>query len=213
MSCPRCSEGARFKGYRPKDLVSALGPLRIERGYYHCSDCKKGHCPADAAFGLDGGELTTGAAELVCLAAAAESFAKAAEVALPRMSGLRLAESTVERTAEAVGAEVGHAIEAKVPFDEARPWGWHKDADGMTCAYVSIDLTGVRERGGDDRRGDGLQSHPRGSRSMGYPERPSASLADEVRHQPGGSGGRGRAAASHGRPSGDQRGSTLDRRV
>ena len=60
---------------------------------------------------------------------AAESFAKAAEVALPRMSGLRLAESTVERTAEAVGAEVGHAIEAKVPFDEARPWGWHKDAD------------------------------------------------------------------------------------
>ena len=147
MSCPCCSEGARFKGYRPKGLVSALGPLSIERGYYHCPHCKKGHCPADAAFGLDGGELTTGAAELVCLAAAAESFAKAAEVALPRLSGLRLAESTVERTAEAVGAEVGHAIEAKVPFDEARPWGWHKDADGMTCAYVSIDLTGVRKQG------------------------------------------------------------------
>src|SRR5436305_1832752 len=72
MSCPCCSEGARFKGYRPKGLVSALGPLSIERGYYHCPHCKKGHCPADAAFGLDGGELTTGAAELACQEAVAE---------------------------------------------------------------------------------------------------------------------------------------------
>jgi hypothetical protein len=99
--------------------------------------------------------LTAGAAELACLATATESFAKAAEVILPRMSGLKLAESTVERTAEAIGAEVGHAIEAKVPFDEARPWGWHKDAEGATCAYVSIDLTGVREQGPDGAAAEG----------------------------------------------------------
>ncbi len=121
--------------------------MSIERGYYHCPRCKTGHCPADAAFALTGGELTAGAAELVGLATATESFAKAAEVLLPRMSGLRLAESTVERTAEAIGGEVGRTLEAKVPFDEARPWAWHKDAEGKTCAYVSIDLTGVRKQG------------------------------------------------------------------
>lgn len=147
MCCPHCSDSARFKGYRPKELVSALGSISIERGYYHCSHCKKGHCPADATFGLDGGDLTTGASELVCLAAATDSFARAAEITLPKMSGLKVAESTVERVAEAIGAEVGHAIEAKVPFDEDRPWDWRKDADGMTCAYVSIDLTGVRKQG------------------------------------------------------------------
>ena len=147
MTCPYCPEDARFKGYRPKGLVSILGPLTIERGYYHCPHCHHGHCPGDAAFGLDRGELTTGAAELACLAGAVESFARAAEVVLPKMSGLRLAESTVERTTEAVGAELGQAIEAKVPFDEARPWDWHKDAEGMTCAYVSIDLTGVGKQG------------------------------------------------------------------
>ena len=128
-------------------MLSALGPLRIERGYYHCRNCGRGHFPADVAFGLDDGELTAGAAELVSLAAATESFAKAAEIVLPRMSGLTVAESTVERTSEAAGAEAGRLVEAKVPFDKARPWAWHKDADGMTCAYVSIDLTGVRRQG------------------------------------------------------------------
>lgn len=99
--------------------------------------------------------MTSGAAELVSLAAARESFAKAAEVALPRMSGLKVAESTVERTAEAIGAEVGRAIESKAPFDEARPWDWHKDAEGMTCAYVSIDLTGVRKQGPEGATAEG----------------------------------------------------------
>jgi hypothetical protein len=128
-------------------LVSVVGVLRIERGYYHCPHCRKGHCPIDIVFGLNSSELTPGSTELVCLAAARESFAKASEITLKRLSGLNVAESTVERTAEAVGAEVGQAIESKVPFDEARPWAWHKDADGKTCAYVSIDLTGVRKQG------------------------------------------------------------------
>jgi hypothetical protein len=104
---------------------------------------------------LDGGDLTSGAAELVSMAGATESFARAADVVLPRMSGLTLAESTVERTSEAVGVEAGQAIEAKVAFDETRLWDWHKDADGMTCAYVSIDLTGVRKQGAKGAAAEG----------------------------------------------------------
>jgi len=34
----------------------------------------------------------------------------------------------VERTTEAIGGEVGRAIEAKGVFGAARPWAWHKDA-------------------------------------------------------------------------------------
>lgn len=132
-----------------------MGPLRIERGYYHCRECGRGWCPIDAAFGLDDSELTAGAAELVCQATASESFAQAAEVVLPRMCGLTVAESTAERTAEAVGAEFGRLVQAKVPFDEARPWDWHADAEGMTCAYVSIDLTGVRRQGPNGAAADG----------------------------------------------------------
>ena len=147
MTCPHCREDARFKGYRDKGLLSILGPLTIRRGYYHCPHCHHGHCPGDVAFGLDRSDLTAGAAELAALAGTLDNFARAAEVILPKMSGIVPAESTVQRTTEAIGAELGRAIEAKVPFDEARPWDWHKDAEGVACAYVSIDLTGVAKQG------------------------------------------------------------------
>ena len=147
MNCPHCHEAARFKGYRAKGFLSILGPLTIGRGYYHCSSCHHGHCPGDDAFGLDQSDLTSGTAELATLAGALDNFGRAAGLILPKMSGITLSESTVERTTEAVGAELGRAIEAKVPLDDARLWDWHKDAEGMTCAYVSIDLTGVAKQG------------------------------------------------------------------
>jgi hypothetical protein len=147
MTCPHCHDAARFKGYRHKGLHSVLGPLTIERAYYHCPHCHQGHCPGDDAFGLDQGDLTAGAAELTSLAGALDSFARAAGVILPKMSGLAIAESTVERTTEAIGGELGQAVEAKVVFGEARAWDWHRDAQGMTCAYVALDLTGVAKQG------------------------------------------------------------------
>jgi len=147
MTCPHCQHSARFKGYRKKGLLSVLGSLTVERAYCHCSNCHQGHCPGDEAFGLDKSDLTTGAAELTSLAGTLDSFPQAADVILPKMSGLSIAESTVERTTEAVGCELGHALEAKVAFGEARPWDWHRDAEGKTCAYVSIDSTGVAKQG------------------------------------------------------------------
>jgi hypothetical protein len=147
MTCPHCNDAARFKGYRSKGLFSALGPLTIERAYYHCPHCHKGHFPGDVAFGLDRGDLTAGAAELTTLAGTLDSFGRAADVILPKMSGLSIAESTVERTTETIGSELGQAVEAKVVFGEARPWDWHHDAEGKSCAYVSLDLTGVAKQG------------------------------------------------------------------
>ena len=147
MICPHCQESARFKGYRKKGVISVLGELVVERGYYYCRHCRRGHCPSDDAFGLDAGDLTSGAAELISLAGTLDSFAHAADLILPKMSGLTIAESTVERNTEAVGRELGQALDAKVPFGESRPWDRHKDAEGKTCAYVSIDSTGVGKQG------------------------------------------------------------------
>src|SRR6185437_368603 len=75
------------------------------------------------------------------------AFAEAAEVTLPKMAGLRLAESTVERATEAAGAEVGRRLAAGEVFGRARDWAWHKDAEGKTCAYVAADATGVGQQG------------------------------------------------------------------
>ena len=135
MTCPHCQQATRFKGYRSKGLLSVLGPLTVERAYYYCPHCHQGHCPGDALFGLDKSDLTSGAAELTSLAGTLDNFARAAEVVLSKMSGLSIAESTVERTTEAIGIELGQATEAKVAFSEARPWDWHRDAEGKTCAW------------------------------------------------------------------------------
>ena len=57
--------------------------------------CHQGHCPGDDLFGLDKTDLTSGAAELTTLAGTLDNFARAADVVLPKMSGLSIAESTV----------------------------------------------------------------------------------------------------------------------
>ncbi len=75
------------------------------------------------------------------------SFAEAAATTLPKLAGLRLSESTVERAAEAVGAEIGRRLDGGETFGAAGDWGWHKDAEGKTCAYVAIDATGVGQQG------------------------------------------------------------------
>jgi len=155
MTCPHCQQDARFKGYRSKGLVSVLGPLTVERAYYHCPHCHQGHCPGDDLFGLDKSDLTAGAAELTSLAGTLDNFARAADVVLPKMSGLSIAESTVERTTETIGTELGQAADAKVAFSEAQPWDWHRDAEGKTCAYVSLDLTGIAKQGPGAKKAEG----------------------------------------------------------
>jgi hypothetical protein len=124
-----------------------LGPLRAARAYYHCRHCHGGRCPGDSVLGLGAGDLTPGAAEVVSLAGVLDSFALVAEDVLPRMAGLRLSESTIQRTTEAVGQEAGHRLSQGEVFGAARDWAWHKDAEGQSCAYVSIDATGVPQQG------------------------------------------------------------------
>ena len=91
--------------------------------------------------------VTAGARELVCIAGAVDSFAEAADVVLRKLAGLRASESTVERTSEAVGDDIGRRQAAGETFGAAGPWAWHKDAEGVTCAYVSLDLTGLGMQG------------------------------------------------------------------
>lgn len=128
-------------------MVCLLGPIRPSRAYYHCKHCHAGQCPGDTVLGLDEGDLTPGAAEMVSLAGVLDSFETGAQAVLPRMAGLRLSESTVRRTTEGIGREVGRRQVAGEAFGPARDWAWHKDAEGKSCGYVSIDATGVPQQG------------------------------------------------------------------
>ena len=77
------------------------------------------------------------------LAGTLGSFAEAAEKVLPKLTGLRVSESTVERTAEALGAVLGKRLTAGTVFGPSEPWTWPKDTREKTVGYVSLDATGV----------------------------------------------------------------------
>jgi hypothetical protein len=96
--------------------------------------------------------LTPGAEEVSTLAGIQESFGKAAERTLLKMTGLRLSESTVERTTEAAGERLGQALKDGVVFGPKQTWDWHKDRMGKTCAYVSLDATGILMQGANGGR-------------------------------------------------------------
>jgi hypothetical protein len=134
-------------GYRPRTVQSPVGTFPLDRAYYHCRSCGAGTVPWDEALGLSRQALTPGAKELVCVAGAVDSFGEAADIVLKKLAGLRVSESTVERTSEAVGHDIGRRVAAGETFGASAPWPWHKDAEGKTCAYVSLDLTGLGMQG------------------------------------------------------------------
>ena len=135
--------------------MSLLGVLSIDRAYYHCRRCRKGHCPRDGRLGLAAGELTPAAQQACALAGALGSFAEAAEKVLPRLAGLRLSESTIERATERAGREVGERLAAKEVFGPAEDWDWNEDAQGKRCAYVAADLFGLGMQGPGASRAGG----------------------------------------------------------
>jgi hypothetical protein len=155
VSCPHCRAPARFVAYRARSVVSLLGTVRLERAYYHCPGCRAGASPWDRTLGLGADALSAAASEAVCLAGLLSSFAEAGDVTLPKLAGLHLSESTVERATEAAGRDVGDRLAAGEVFGPARDWAWHKDAEGKTCAYVSLDATGVGQQGEGGAKAEG----------------------------------------------------------
>ena len=114
--------------------------------------------------------LSPGAEEVVCLAGIQESFGKAAGRTLRKLAGIDLSESTVERTTEAAGGRLGQQLQDGTVFGAAESYNWHTDAEGQTCAYVSLDATGIMMQGDGAAKIDGrmvyvgaiYNPHPRG---------------------------------------------------
>jgi len=155
MSCPHCQESARFVGYRDKTIISLVGPMELSRPYYHCAHCSSGTWPWDQILRLSQERLTPGAQEVTSLHGILNSFAEAAERTLYKSAGLRLSESTVERTTETAGGHLGKQLHKGIVFGPKMTWQWNVDAQGKTCAYVAVDWTGIMMQGPNGAKADG----------------------------------------------------------
>ena len=133
--------------YRPKTVISLFGPIRLWRAYYHGKECGHGHVPWDQQLGLCPRKLTPAAEELAALAGTLTDFEEASHWSLRRMCGFTLSESTVERVTEEAGLRLKQVLDEGQTVGENKPYSWHRDANGQTCAYVSLDATGVPQQG------------------------------------------------------------------
>jgi hypothetical protein len=148
VSCPHCQGSAEFHSYRSRTPLSLLGSVVCRRAYYYCARCGRGLAPWDDSVGLTDRHLTPGAEQLTTLAGTlGDSFAEAAEEILPRLAGLHLSESTVERTTEDAGQRLGEWLDQRHTLGPRVEWEWHRDAQGRTCAYISIDAVAVHQQG------------------------------------------------------------------
>jgi hypothetical protein len=147
VTCPKCQQAAPFHGHRPFRPVSLLGPITCYRAYYYCGRCGLGLFPFEEQAGFNAHRLTAGAERVVSLLGqVCDSFEEAAKKALPEACGLRLGESTVQRTTEDAGKRLGELLQQGHTLGGPAAFAWHKDALGRTCAYVGIDAIGVPQQ-------------------------------------------------------------------
>jgi hypothetical protein len=133
-----------------------MGSVPCTRAYYYCGRCGGGLAPWDRAVGLTARSFTPATERLVCLAGTlSDGFEEASTKVLPEMAGLKVAETTVQRTTEAAGQRVADHLHAGSTFAFPHHWKWHKDARGRTCAYVGLDLTGVRQQAKNGGKAEG----------------------------------------------------------
>lgn len=133
LSC-RCGGQARFAGRRTKQVQSVLGPLRLERAYYHCSSCGHGLCPRDRHLGIENTSLSPALTRMTGTVGALVSFQEGSEL-LTELAGVAVDAKQVERSAEALGEEIAEDERSQVePCD---------DLPLPQTLYLGIDGTGI----------------------------------------------------------------------
>ena len=159
MTCPGCDYAAAYHDYVERTLVSLVGTITYGRAYYYCRRCGKGQYPFDQHAGIADRHLTPAAERLTSLAGGVSSgFDNGADL-LREMSGLRLSESTVQRTTEDVGARIAALQAAGFTFGPRVQWQWRLDAQERRVAYVSLDATGTRQQGPGGKRAEGRMAY------------------------------------------------------
>lgn len=133
----RCGKQARYVDRRAKQFETILGPLTLERAYYHCGHCKQGFCPRDRILGLENCNVSNGLSRMIGHAAARASFEEGS-VLLHELAAVDVSAKQVERIAERLGEQIEqYEREDSEPISESQ---------AKATMYLGMDGTGVPMR-------------------------------------------------------------------
>jgi len=162
-ACGGCGGQAVYAGARDKTVTTVLGPVRLTRAWYHCAGCRHGFAPRDQQLGVAGESLSPGLAEMTALAGAEVSSARAAGL-LSGLAGITLSAKTIERSAEAAGADARAAAQAEaaairerrirlLPPSQPVPDMLYAEVDGTGVPVRATETEGRQGKAEDGRAG------------------------------------------------------------
>jgi hypothetical protein len=183
-----CGHGASYVGLRAKSLLTAVGEAQCLRPYYLCEHCHHGQFPVDAELDIEDSELSPGVRRMMAAVGHEAAFDRGREQ-MKLLAGLTVTTKAVERTAEAIGADIERRqlqeCQRAVQLDLPIPLGGR-----IPILYVEMDGTGVpvvrKESQGRAGKREGQPAHTREAKlgciftqttadEEGYPIRDEAS--------------------------------------
>ncbi len=158
-----CGHQARYRELRSKTILTVLGEVVAARPYYLCPHCQQGQFPADAQLDMVDTSFSPDVRRMQALVGQQAPFDQGREQ-LRLLAGLQVTAKSVERVAEAIGADIARqeqhemdrAVQLHLPIVIGEP---------VPILYIQMDGTGVpvvkKETVGRKGKIDGLPAHTR----------------------------------------------------
>lgn len=158
-----CGRQARYRQLRARRLLTAVGEVALSRPWYLCPHCHQGQFPVDRQLDIEDRDSSPGVRRMQALVGQDAPFDHGREQ-MKILAGLEVTAKSVERTAEAIGADIARReqdeIRKIVQLNLPRIVG-----EPIPILYTQMDGTGVpvvqKETEGRKGKADGLPAHTR----------------------------------------------------
>jgi len=158
-----CGQRAHYRELRSKPVLTAVGAVEVSRTYYRCAHCQQGQFPVDVELDIENTEFSPGVRRMEAMVGQDGPFDHGREQ-MRVLAGLEVTTKSVERTAEAIGADIAQGeqgeIERALQLDLPAVAG-----DPIPILYVQMDGTGVpvvkKETLGRQGKTEGQPAHTR----------------------------------------------------
>ena len=162
IPCP-CGRQAGYRELRPRRLHTVLGEVELSRPWYLCPHCHHGQFPVDVELDVENTDFSPGVRRMQAVVGQQAAFDHG-RAQMKLLAGLEVTAKSVERAAEAIGADIAAAqqreIRKAVQLDLPVAMG-----ASIPLLYVQMDGTGVpvvkKETEGRKGKSDGQPAHTR----------------------------------------------------
>jgi hypothetical protein len=157
-----CGQQAHYRGLHSKAVLTALGQVEVSRPYYLCA-CGVGQFPVDAELDIENTEFSPGVRRMQAMVGQEAPFEDGREQ-MKILAGLEVTTKSVERTAEAMGADIAQREQAEI--QKAQQWDLPVIVgQSIRILYVQMDGTGIpvvkKETAGRPGKVEGQPAHTR----------------------------------------------------